>query len=395
MNPTRISDIDRFLVIFPSIVYEALPFIIIGALISGVLEELLPQQTFAKLIPKRRWLAIAGSALLGLIFPMCECGIVPVMRRLLGKGLPLGCAVAYMLAAPIINPVVIGSTWAAFSGDRSLETGGDGLTSTQMVSLRVGLGFITAFTVGVIVNRREKRLGLDSLIRPVKVTHDPHMHKLEEQLEEQGQEQAIAHSPCEHEHHHHDHAHCDHDHHHHGHDHEHCDHAHEHEHVELAPGQALTMAAEKESKRITVTQPRPWSQRLMNISETALHDFVDITCFLILGAIIASVVQTFRLVDRVEVISTNPFLAAPAMMILAVLLCLCSEADAFVAANLIKIPLAGKIAFLVLGPMLDLKLYLMYTRVFRTRLIWTIVPCVFVIVFILSVIAHLLSEWQP
>src|SRR4051812_41860657 len=114
-----ISSVDQFLVILSSIVFEALPFVIVGALISGALEELLPQKLFAKLIPRRRSIAIAGSALLGLIFPMCECGIVPVMRRLLGKGLPVGCAVAYMLAAPVINPVVIASTWAAFSGDRS------------------------------------------------------------------------------------------------------------------------------------------------------------------------------------------------------------------------------------------------------------------------------------
>src|SRR3954453_4483236 len=101
-----ITATDRFFVIFMSIVIEAMPFIIIGAVISGMLEELLTQRLFAAIIPKRRWLAVAGCACLGIVFPMCECGIVPVMRRLLGKGLPLSCAVAYMLAAPIINPVV-------------------------------------------------------------------------------------------------------------------------------------------------------------------------------------------------------------------------------------------------------------------------------------------------
>ena len=66
-----VSVIDQFVVSLMSIVYEALPFVIIGAIISGILEELLPQQLFAKMIPKNRSLAIAGSALLGLIFPMC------------------------------------------------------------------------------------------------------------------------------------------------------------------------------------------------------------------------------------------------------------------------------------------------------------------------------------
>src|SRR5919205_650602 len=92
-----------------------MPFIVLGAVIAGVLEELVPQQLIARLIPKNRALAIAMSALLGLVFPMCECGIVPVMRRLLRKGLPLGCCAAYLLAGPIINAVVMASTWFAFA----------------------------------------------------------------------------------------------------------------------------------------------------------------------------------------------------------------------------------------------------------------------------------------
>ena len=78
---------DLFVVLylgrFLSIVYEALPFIILGAVIAGFLEELVPQRLLANLLPKSRILAVALGGLLGLVFPMCECGIVPVMRRLL------------------------------------------------------------------------------------------------------------------------------------------------------------------------------------------------------------------------------------------------------------------------------------------------------------------------
>ena len=75
---------------------------------------------------------------------MCECGIVPVMRRLLRKGLPLGTCVAYMMAGPIINLVVIASTIAAFEPH--------GL-ATYMTCLRVGLGFLVAFVTGLLVER--------------------------------------------------------------------------------------------------------------------------------------------------------------------------------------------------------------------------------------------------
>jgi len=391
-----VIDVDRFFVIFVSIVYEAMPFIILGALISGTLEELLPQQWLARMIPKRRWLAIAGSALLGLIFPMCECGIVPVMRRLLGKGLPLSCAVAYMLAAPIINPVVIGSTWAAFSGDRSKK---DGLTSVQMVTLRVGLGFVTAFVTASVVEAVVRRRGVKSLVliapkagHPDHVAEEGHSHH-----HSHNHSGKHGHAECGHDHH-------DHDQHHHEHG-EGCNHGHDHAHVAEHPAsqthkqtaegtvglKALPLTLVRHNLNNASDQPKPIFQRILNISETALRDFVDITAFLILGAILAAMFQTFRIIEYLPELSTNPVLATLIMMVLAVLLCLCSEADAFVVANMIQIPLSGKLGFLVLGPMMDLKLYMMYTRVFRTPLIWTIIPVVAVCVFVLSLAAGYLA----
>src|SRR6267154_2585107 len=117
------DQVRYFIICFTSILYEALPFIVLGALIAGVLEELVPQELIAKLVPRNRPLAIAMSCLLGLVFPMCECGIVPVMRRLLRKGLPLSCCVAYMMAGPIINPIVLMSTYYAFTNYDPVDMG--------------------------------------------------------------------------------------------------------------------------------------------------------------------------------------------------------------------------------------------------------------------------------
>ena len=106
-----------FITFFTSILWEAMPFIVLGAVIAGLVEELLPQRWVIRLIPRNRLLAVAIGALLGLPFPMCECGIIPVMRRLLRKGVPLSCCVSYMLAGPIINVVVMISTCVAFTGN--------------------------------------------------------------------------------------------------------------------------------------------------------------------------------------------------------------------------------------------------------------------------------------
>jgi uncharacterized protein len=138
---------------------------------------------------------------------------------------------------------------------------------------------------------------------------------------------------------------------------------------------------------------RPWTQRVSNIAQVALHDFIDITCFLILGAMLAAFLQTFELVSRVAFLFENPWTAALTMMSIAVLLCLCSEADAFVAANMLKVPLSGKLGFLVLGPMFDLKLLLMFTRVFKAKLIITIVILLWVIIFTLSMSTYYLDRY--
>src|SRR5947209_2459493 len=116
-------DYEKLILIFTSILYEALPFIVLGVLLAGLLEEFVPQQFIARLVPRRRWLhvgAIALGGVLGLIFPMCECGIIVVMRRLLRKGVPLSVCLCYRLAGPIINAVVMLSTFVAFSGDKTI-----------------------------------------------------------------------------------------------------------------------------------------------------------------------------------------------------------------------------------------------------------------------------------
>ena len=302
-----------FLFRFSAVLWEAMPFVILGALVAGVLEEFLPQTLLTRLLPKAVLPAVMIGAALGLLFPMCECGIVVVMRRLLRKGLPLSCCIAYMLAGPIINGVVIFSTWVAFDPHK---------VAAEVVGLRVGLAFVIACLTGFVVHLQYKKYG-NELLTPL--TAPP------------------------------------------------------------APSDATAEPAP--------TEPAPratFSRRLGNISATALHDFVDIMVFLTLGCALAALARQYLTEREILAISRDqPFLAIPAMMLLAVLMCLCSEADAFVAASFTKMHLSAKMAFLVLGPMLDLKLLLMYTRVFRARLIVTIATTVLILVLVMCVGLHL------
>jgi uncharacterized membrane protein YraQ (UPF0718 family) len=317
------KDVFDFVLTFISIIWEAFPFVVLGAVVAGILEEVVPQQALAKLVPKSKLLAVAAGGLLGLVFPMCECGIVPVMRRLLRKGLPLGTCVAYMLAGPIINLIVISSTYVAF--------GPHGI-GHEMVALRVGLGFIVAVTTALIVQGQ----------------HAVHGNKLLTPL-------AMPPSAAAPE--------------------------------EVANGDDAPVHPSQNR----AGESKPFFQRLANISETSLHDFVDIMVYLTLGACIAALVKGQFTSDTVQSFSEGyPAFTIVAMMVTAIVMCLCSEADAFVAASFTTLHPSAKLAFLVIGPMFDFKLLLMFTRVFRRRVILTIFISVFIQVFVYTMAVHYL-----
>ena len=380
--------IQNFILTFVSIVYEAMPFIVLGAIIAGILEEMLPSTlvaTILRLLPSKRLLPIFIGGLLGLIFPMCECGIVPIMRRLLRKGLPLSCCTAYLLAGPIINVVVILSTLYAFRDNMTYSVTERSLAAAQ------DAGVPSAVIAKLKTPALEKKV----------LKHDEFQAELNKVLdsdETQRYESLVmknckAASPDQ----------------------------------SAATGQfsslgmtglrmclgyiiavctslivdwqyrkygaeLLTPLARPSAKDEEAAGPRKrqsaW-KRLNNITETALGDFVDITAFLILGALLAATVHLCMDHATIAVLSRQHIVPAILiMMALAILLCLCSEADAFFAASFTGLPPAAKLAFLVLGPMMDLKLYMLYTRVFRPRLIVTIFGAVMVQVFIWSLVVH-------
>jgi uncharacterized protein len=140
-----IAAIQNFLLIFASLLIEALPFIVLGAAVSALIEVFIPARAFARLARLPRPVQMPMAGLGGFAFPVCECGSVPVARRLLVKGLSPAAAITFMLAAPILNPVVLVATAIAYRGRDLLW---------PMVLGRAGLGLTVALAVGWIVSRR-------------------------------------------------------------------------------------------------------------------------------------------------------------------------------------------------------------------------------------------------
>ncbi|MFB9751763.1 permease [Paenibacillus hodogayensis] len=150
-----------FKTIFISIILEAVPFILLGVLFSALLQVFVSERTVRRWTPRRPLLGVLFACSLGVLFPLCECGMIPIVRRLMRKGMPVYIAVTFILAGPILNPVVYASTYMAFRG------------RPEMAYSRMALAFIVAAAIGLLIYRFVKR----SPLRP----ESPYADRLEEE----------------------------------------------------------------------------------------------------------------------------------------------------------------------------------------------------------------------
>ncbi len=263
--------------IFLGIVIEALPFLLAGVLVSSAIHLFVSTETIQRLSPQASWRAALLGALLGLAFPVCECGSIPTARRLLDRGAPMPLGIAFVLAAPVVNPIVIVSTWVAFSGD-PLIVGG-----------RIALTIIIATLVAVVVGRAGT-----ACRSPV---------------------HALVH------HHEHDHAH------------------------DAVSG---------------------WGARVRAVLDHSADEVFEMGRYLIIGAMIAATLQVTIPRATLLAIGSDAFGGTFTLMVLAMVLSICSTVDAFVALSFAGSFSSGAIlAFLVFGPMIDIKALLMLTTTFN------------------------------
>jgi uncharacterized membrane protein YraQ (UPF0718 family) len=134
-------DLQTFKTMFISITLEAFPFILLGVLVSSIIQVFIPEWFIRRLIPKNPVLGVITASLLGVVFPVCECGMVPVARRLIHKGFPVYAAVVFLLAGPIVNPVVFSATFMAFRSNPSITYS------------RMGLAVAVAVVAGLVIYR--------------------------------------------------------------------------------------------------------------------------------------------------------------------------------------------------------------------------------------------------
>jgi uncharacterized protein len=286
IDPAGIAWLQNLLIVFGSLLVEATPFVVIGAFVSAAIEVLVPESAFARIGRLPRPVQVPAAALAGVAFPVCECGSVPVARRLVRKGLTPSAAVTFMLAAPILNPVVIASTYVAYRGRDSLWF---------MVGGRIVLGALVAIAVGWVVGATNAA----HLLRP-----------------------------------------------------------------------------RSDAEVDSVDEDEPRGRRFIG---HLTGDVIFMMRFLVLGAAIAAAVQTFIPQTIVARLADLPVLSLVAMMGLAFLMSLCSESDAFVAASFVGFGPSAQLAFLVFGPMVDLKLVALYAGTYHRSVVRTLVITAFAV----------------
>jgi uncharacterized protein len=330
MDPAPLTPFHDFCLLFLSIILEGAPFILLGTLISGFIDAYLPAGLIDRWLPKNKVLAVILSGLLGAVFPVCECAIVPVIRRLIRKGLPISCAITYMLSAPIINPIVVVSTMKAFStslGQFSLRETETAVAfgPVFMTSSRLLIAFIVTVAVGLVVLKVRSR----SILQPGVIPD------------------------------------------------------------EIAESRAT--AATKEDKKSgccegtgdTTPPEDSGPNRLVLAMRTTMRDFMETAMYFTIGVAITSVFKAYVTEDLILLFNQNEVTGIGLMMVLAFVLSLCSTSDAFIAANF-PVPQSAKLAFLVFGPMMDVKLVFMYLSVFKTRFVVTLAISLFFVIGVLS-----------
>ncbi len=144
------TDFVNFKMVFLSIVIEAMPFLLFSVIVSAILNNFVSSDLIRRVLPNNPFLSILCACFLGVIFPVCDCGTVPIVRRLVLKKVPLPTAISFMLAAPIINPVVTAATAYAFQNNYT------------MVYWRLGFAFIVAFSAGLLLSQFVKGSQLKS-----------------------------------------------------------------------------------------------------------------------------------------------------------------------------------------------------------------------------------------
>lgn len=316
------SQLHSAFTLFLSLIVEAMPFLLMGVMLSSAIAVLLDERRVLTRFPQNPVLGALLGSCIGFLFPVCECGNVPVARRLLLQRVPVAAAVGFLLAAPTVNPIVIWSTWVAFRDQ------------PEIVILRVLFSLGIAVVIGCIFSvQKDARV----LLQPT----------LSKQLGYLAQRSARSLKWSK---------------------------------KEPVPallqsgtfllGQSEPIKLENAAAVSSWPSEKLFSLRLKQFLDNLVQELRELGGMLILGSAIAAAIQVLAPRELILSLGQGPITSILAMMLLAGLVSICSTVDAFFALSFASAFTTGSLlAFLVFGPMVDLKSIGLMLSVFKSRIV--------------------------
>ena len=316
--------------LFLSLLVEAMPFLLLGVVLSSSLLFLISEKQLIAKLPKNPLLGSLVGSCIGFLFPVCECGNVPVARRLLLSRVPPSVAISFLLAAPTINPIVIWSTWIAF-GDRP-----------NIVIFRVLFSAAIATIVGCVfsIQPDSRALLQTSFAKRLQPIVNPQPDSISPLLQsgtfllEQGKSIRFDDS--------------------------------------LSVDTKLARVKNLQSK---------WQLFFANL----LAEFSELGGMLVFGSAIAATIQVFVPREIILSLGQDTITSILAMMLLAAVVSICSTVDSFFALSFAATFTSGSLlAFLVFGPTIDIKSVGLMASIFKPKIIIYIFTLVAQLTFIFT-----------
>ncbi|WP_330202206.1 permease [Cyanobacterium sp. Dongsha4] len=328
--------------LFTSLLVEAMPFLLMGVLLSSSLILFFDEGNLIKRIPNHPFLGSIIGSLFGFFFPVCECGNIPVARRLLLQGLPTSVAISFLLAAPTINPIVLWSTYVAFRGQ------------PEVFWLRIIFSLTIAIAVGCIFSlQKDPR----PLLKPLLAKR---LTAIFEQMEAKKSLQTSSSQP---------------------------------EYSLLQSGSFLlspqgqtvkmdqTLLKSPVNPKNQVSKSYKWNLFISNVT----NELRELGGVLILGSAIAASIQVFVPREIILNLGQDTITSIISMMILAAVVSICSTVDSFFVLSFAStFTTASLVAFLVFGPMIDIKAIGLMLSIFKPRMIIYLMVIVAQLTFILT-----------
>lgn len=337
------TQLNSAFTLFLSLLVEAVPFLLLGVLFSGLLQFFVDERKLVRLMPRNPFLGALAGSCMGFLFPVCECGNVPVARRLLMQGVPSSVAIGFLLAAPTINPIVFWATWTAFRDQ------------PEMVFLRIGCSLIIATLIGWVFSAQKD---LRPLLQPAVANAIPNQkgprgekRATQETLNTPSLLQSGTYFLGQSD-----------------------------QRVDPMDFQAAAIAA----------AGKPTAYKLNLMLEGMAQEFRELGGVLVFGSAIAALLQVFIPREAILALGQGPITSILAMMLLAAVVSICSTVDSFFALSFSSTFTTGSLlAFLVFGPMIDLKGIGLMLSIFKPRAVFYLFALAGQLTFLFALVVNL------